>query len=118
MKFYEEHADKRDRFEIIAFHDARATSLDDMDTQLKSRNIIDQHWGGKHLPFPILHDASGDTIRSMGIRAFPTLLLVDPDGKLVATRANQAMLLEKLTGGDKADDDKPAENPIEKSPES
>lgn len=81
MKLYEEHKDQRDRFEILAFHDARAKTFEELDGKLEP--IIKDKWGGKALPFPILLDPSGDTIKDWGIRAFPTMILIDPEGKLV-----------------------------------
>lgn len=81
MKFYEDHKDQRDRFEILAFHDARAKTLEELDEKLKP--IIRDKWGGKELPFPILLDASGETIKALGVRGFPTVILIDPEGRLV-----------------------------------
>ncbi|KAF0245657.1 MAG: hypothetical protein FD180_1435 [Planctomycetota bacterium] len=93
MEFYEKHKDQRDRFEILAFHDARAKSFEELDEKLKP--IIRDKWGGKSLPFPILLDASGDTIRKLGIHSFPTVILINPEGKLVKG-GGEAMLEEEL----------------------
>ena len=81
MKFYEEHKDQRDKFEILAFHDARAKTFAELDEKLKP--IIADKWGGKPLPFPILLDATEETIKAWEIRAFPTIIVIDPEGKLV-----------------------------------
>lgn len=93
MKFYEEHKDQRDRFEILAFHDARAKTFAELDEKLKP--IIKDKWGGKELPFPILLDDSGDTIKTLGVRGFPTVILIDPEGKLVKG-GSEEMLEEEL----------------------
>ncbi len=83
MEFWDEHAS--DRFEILAFHDASVESLAEMDRELDRRRIREMAWGGRDLPFPVLFDESGTTLRQYGVRAFPTTLLVDPEGRLVGT---------------------------------
>ena len=91
MEFYEDHAADRDRFEILAFHDGRAKSFEELDEKMAP--IEQVKWKGKKLPFPILLDASGDTVREWGVRSFPTLLLIDPEGKLV--KGGTMEMLEK-----------------------
>jgi thiol-disulfide isomerase/thioredoxin len=81
ISLYEARADQRDKFEIIAIHDKRVQSFVDLDEKLKK--IKARYWQGKDLPFPVLLDATGKTCETFGIRAFPTGLLIDPDGKLV-----------------------------------
>jgi HEAT repeat protein len=81
MKFYEEFEDRRDDFEILAFHDDKAQSFAQLDTALAP--IRKQVWGGKELPFPILLDHTGTTLRELGIDSFPTTIVLDPEGKLV-----------------------------------
>ncbi len=81
IDFYEDHAADRGKFEVIAFHDPAAKDFDQLDAKLKP--IIAKTWAGRPLPFPILLDTTRETIESWGIRAFPTVLLVDPDGHLV-----------------------------------
>lgn len=49
---------------------------------LKEKGIIEKRWAGRPLPFPVLLDSTGATIKNFGIRAYPTILLIDPDGKL------------------------------------
>ncbi|MEK7469968.1 MAG: hypothetical protein AAB074_21580 [Planctomycetota bacterium] len=93
MDFYEKHKDQRDRFEILAFHDARAKTFEELDEKLKP--IIKDKWQGKSLPFPILLDASGDTIKKLGIHSFPTVILIDPEGNLVKG-GSEARLEEEL----------------------
>ena len=93
MKFYREYRDQRDRFEILAFHDAQVKSFDELDSKLK--NIVKEKWNGRPLPFPILLDATGETVREWGIRSFPTTLLIDPEGNLHGN-ADVRILKEKL----------------------
>jgi hypothetical protein len=59
-------------------------SLDELDQKLKERNIIDGRWGGKTLPFPILLDPSGETLKMWRIRGFPTMYLIDPKGNVAS----------------------------------
>jgi hypothetical protein len=93
IDFYEDHKADRDKFEILAFHDAQAKTFDDLDKKLEP--IIKNTWSGRPLPFPILLDSTGKTIEAFGVRAFPTMLLIDPDGKLVG-EANEEVLEKNL----------------------
>ena len=68
MKLYEKFEEKRDRFEILALHDTRAKTLEEMDEKLA--RVIRERWGGKELPFPILMDATGQTIKRYGIHKY------------------------------------------------
>lgn len=90
IEFYERHADQRDRFEILAFHDGSAKTLDEVDQ--KTKDVREKLWK-KPLPFPVLLDASGQTTKRWGVHMFPTTVLIDPDGKLV--RGGSEKLLEQ-----------------------
>lgn len=81
IDFYHEHPDD-ERFAIIAFHNDSVKTLEELDTKL--RTIREKHWGGRALPFTVLLDSTGDTIKRFGIRGYPTSLLLDPEGRLVA----------------------------------
>src|SRR5437868_8450457 len=89
MDLYDAHRDHRDKFEILAFHDATAKDFPELDEKLKP--IIRNTWRGKSLPFPILLDSTGESIKAFGIRAFPTTILIDPDGKLVGEAGEDAL---------------------------
>ena len=93
MKLYEKHKDARDKFEILAFHDATVKTLAEMDRKLE--RTIAKKWNGKTLPFPVLLDASGATIKQLEIRSFPTIVLIDPEGRVVKD-GGETMLAEKL----------------------
>jgi hypothetical protein len=98
IDFYEEHAADRNKFEILAFHDPKAKDFQQLDERLKP--IVARTWGGRPLPFPILLDTTGETIENFGVRAFPTLLLIDPDGHLVRLSVEEhaeEFLASKLT---------------------
>lgn len=93
MNLYETHKDKRDQFEILAFHDASVKNFQELDKHLKS--IISSKWNGKMLPFPILLDSTRKTIKNYGINSFPTLILIDPKGRVVPG-GDEHELAEKL----------------------
>jgi hypothetical protein len=93
IDLYEAHKKDRDKFEILAFHDGTVKDFAELDTKLEGPRK--KYWAGRDLPFPILLDASGQTIKDWGIHAFPTTLLIDPEGKLVG-QAGEAELEKKL----------------------
>ena len=84
MKMYDEFKDIRDKFEIFAFHDTRAKTWEEYDEKIKP--VIEKRWKGKKLPFPVLLDATGKTIKSFGISAYPTLVIIDPEGNILKGR--------------------------------
>ncbi len=99
IKFYEEHAAERDRFVLIAFHDPSVKSLAEMEGQLQKQKIPQKFWGGRMLPFPVLLDSTGQTIRAWGIKVFPTQALIDPQGRLFRVQPGgglEELLAEKL----------------------
>ena len=96
MDLYARHADQRDRFEILALHDTGAKTFAELDPQLAKLQA--DAWDGRTLPFPILLDSTGESLKNFGIEAFPTEVLIDPEGNVV--RGGSADLLEeKLKGG-------------------
>ena len=92
VRLYRKYADRRDRFEILAFHDATVDTLEELDGLLKP--IAAELWEGEPLPFPILLDTTGKTVQRYGIPGYPTLVLIDPDGRIV--RASQERELERI----------------------
>jgi len=93
MKLYQEFSDLREHFEILAFHDPSAKDFAKLDPKLlKFRKHL---WKGKDLPFPILLDSTGKTVKTYGISGFPTLILINPDGKVVRGGSDR-MLEQKL----------------------
>jgi len=81
MALYDEFKDRRKDFEILAFHDAQATSLEDLDA--KVAQVKAEAWGGRDLPFPILLDTTGETLKTFDVDAFPTVVAIDPKGNIV-----------------------------------
>jgi thiol-disulfide isomerase/thioredoxin len=90
---YEDYAGQRDKFAILAIHERGVKSFAELDKKLPK--IKDRYWQGKDLPFPILLDATGATAKLYGISAYPTHILIDPDGKLVG-ETEAAELTAKL----------------------
>jgi hypothetical protein len=99
MELYDKHADKRDRFQILAFHDPRAETLRELDEKLEP--IRKLHWKGRDLPFPVLLEPSGKTLERWGIRSFPTFVLIDPQGRVV--RLATVEMLDRILSGLKED---------------
>jgi hypothetical protein len=93
IDFYELHKDARDKFEIVAFHVGNEKSFDEIDKNLTSFRQL--YWFDRHLPFPSLIDSTGKTAKLYGVTAFPTTVLIDPDGKLVGN-ATEEQLEAKL----------------------
>ena len=85
----------RAHFEILAFHDATVDSLEELQTKLVP--IGQEYWGTRQLPFPVLTDSTGTTIERYGIARFPTLVLIDSEGRIVdSTSGDGSRLLERL----------------------
>ena len=93
IDLYEAHKKDRNQFEIIAFHDGTVKDFADLDKKMESPK--QKYWNGRDLPFPILLDATGQTIKDWGVHGFLTTLLIDPEGKLVG-EAGEIALAEKL----------------------
>jgi thiol-disulfide isomerase/thioredoxin len=95
MRFYEEHAAQRDQFEILSIcidYEGELKSMADVDRALAP--IVKHVWGGKTLPFPILLDPTFKTWERFGLPGLGTVILIDPDGKLM--KGDEAILAEKL----------------------
>lgn len=81
MDFADEHAAARDRFEILTIHDPQATDFAMLDAKLEP--IVRRRWRGRRLPFPILLDTTGETVRNFGVIHWPTVVILDPEGRVV-----------------------------------
>jgi hypothetical protein len=89
IDLYEAHKEHRDKFEILAFHDGTVKDFAELDKKLERPRQA--YWGGRDLPFPVLLDATGQTIKDWGVRAFPTTVLIDPEGKLVGEAGEEEL---------------------------
>jgi hypothetical protein len=81
VDFFDDHAADRDKFVILAIHDPQAADFAMLDEKLKP--IVRRLWRGRPLPFPILLDATGKTGKDWGIAHWPTVILLDPEGRVV-----------------------------------
>lgn len=79
MEFHEKHA-PRDEVQILAFHKHNIKTFEELEAELEP--IIREVWHGKTLPFPILLDATRQTIANFGISYYPTAVFIDPEGKV------------------------------------
>ncbi|MCB9894849.1 MAG: TlpA family protein disulfide reductase [Planctomycetes bacterium] len=95
MKLWDEHKDQQDKFAIIAIHNPhkQAPTFEKLDALLESRGTL-KKWG-QNLPFTVALDNSGETVKTYGIEAYPTQVLIDPDGNVVAG-GSEHMLEQKL----------------------
>jgi thiol-disulfide isomerase/thioredoxin len=93
IDIYDRHKDHRDKFEILAFHVGYAKNFQEYDQFIKEAKK--NFWKDKDLPFPLLLDATEQTMKSFGISSFPTKILIDPDGKLVG-EVNEYELEKRL----------------------
>jgi AhpC/TSA family len=94
IKFYEEHQPQRDRFEILSLCiavEGELRSVADLDKRLQS---IVKHVWGKPQPFPVLLDPSFTTWERFGLPGLGTVILIDPEGKLM--KGDESVLAEKL----------------------
>lgn len=81
MALYDEFKDRRKDFEILAFHDTKAATLEDLEGKIAPLKA--EVWGGRDLPFPILLDPTGETLRTFDVNAFPTVIAIDTKGNIV-----------------------------------
>ncbi len=94
VKFYEDHRGERHRFEIIAFcvePEGKIKSMADVDKQMQP--LVDHVWG-KPLPFPVMLDPTFATWERFGVPGSGTVILIDPEGRLV--RGDETVLAAKL----------------------
>lgn len=78
IDFYRQHEAQRGRFEILAVHSPDGQSFAAIGDAYEHLLKV---WG-QAIPFPLLFDATGATHERWGIAAYPTTLLIDPEGKL------------------------------------
>jgi peroxiredoxin len=87
MAFYEAHKAQRDRFEVLAFccdFEERLKNISELEKELAP--VKKAVWGGRDLPFPVLMDNTFQTYEQFGLEGSgvsSSLLLIDPEGKLV-----------------------------------
>jgi hypothetical protein len=92
VDLYEGRAKDRDKFEIIAFHDPSVKDFKGLDERLQ---VAKEWYWRRDLPFPVLLDSTGQTLKDFGIRGLPTMLLIDPENKVFGP-VRQEKFEEKL----------------------
>jgi hypothetical protein len=81
MEFHEQHPELRDRYEIITFHGQGAKTYKELAPHLAK---LEKDVWKRAFPFPILFDETEQALKDWGIVAYPTLVLIDPEGRVVA----------------------------------
>lgn len=85
IEIQEQYRELADRFQILAMHDTTVAGFDQLDQ--KTERVRRSHWRGRDLPFPVLLDSTGATLVRYGVQAFPTSVLIDPEGRIAGTHA-------------------------------
>ncbi len=101
MKIYDEYPDQRDKFQIFAFHHDTAGKVKNIsDMEAMNADNVKNLWKGRDLPFPVLLDSTGKTMKDWDIHAWPTLIIINPQGKVDSVRvgAGSEEYLIKLMG--------------------
>lgn len=111
FKFAKENQADSGKFVILTFHQGRSEkTLAECKAQFDRLN--EKTWKFDKFPFPIVMDASGETVRNFKIQGYPTTVLIDPSGAIVETDVGagrgicEARLLSELKK--KAEDGKGA----------
>jgi len=79
FRFAAKHAKDRERFEILTVHHELPDGKSHLETDLPK---LLKRWERDEFPFPILADPDEHAIEAFGVTAFPTLVFVDPEGKI------------------------------------
>ena len=83
FKFAEENKALADHFAILTFHQGqREKTLAECQGQFD--RLKKDLWKIDKFPFPIVMDSTGETLTKLKVRAFPTCILIDPEGNLVS----------------------------------
>ncbi|HET6878715.1 MAG TPA: redoxin domain-containing protein [Pirellulales bacterium] len=85
FRFSKQHANDRERFEIITVHHdipEQKLGLDAALPQLVERWQSTKDLDQGEFPFPIVIDKTGRTVEAYGISGFPTSVFIDPEGRI------------------------------------
>jgi hypothetical protein len=93
MEFHEKHPELRDKYEIVTFHGHGAKSIEELRPHLTQ---LEENVWKRKFPFPILLDNTEETVKNWGIFAYPTVVLIDPQGRVAATRGAFQRLQKEL----------------------
>jgi thiol-disulfide isomerase/thioredoxin len=81
IDFYANRRAQRSKFELLLLHDSTQKTVAALNREIAK--LVRSDWHGKALPFPVLLDYAGKTVTEYGITAFPTQVLIDPQGRIV-----------------------------------
>jgi hypothetical protein len=79
-KFYKEHKDEKEHFEIVAIE---IMSKNEAALKKSLKKLEKKLWKGEALPFPVMLDDSRATSKAYKVQAYPTCYLINPEGKIV-----------------------------------
>lgn len=97
FKFADEYKAYKDKFVILTFQYGNGKdTFAELDPEVE--RLCKTKWNIDKFPFPIMLDKSGKTLRALGVNAFPTAILIDPTGRIVANAHHgiDTMLGEEL----------------------
>ena len=80
MEFYEKHPEMRSKYAVVTVHGPGAKTLAELAPHLTK---LEAEVWKKPFPFPILFDSTESNLKTWGIIAYPTTVLIDPDGNVV-----------------------------------
>ncbi|MBK8915456.1 MAG: redoxin family protein [Phycisphaerales bacterium] len=95
MDFVEKNKKQSDHFVVLTYHETNRGVTTAEELAPKLDELKQRRWKGRDLPFPVLFDTSGSTFKSYGIRAFPTTVLIDPEGKIATTELGHEGKVER-----------------------
>lgn len=83
FKFADEYKSYSDKFVILTFqHGNGKDTFAELDPIVEG--FCSTKWNIPKFPFPIMLDSTGKTIAALGVRGFPTAILIDPNGRIFA----------------------------------
>ncbi len=85
MRFADKYAAQKDQFVILTFHAPDVGNYEALEPHLK--RLRESVWQGRGLPFPVLLDGTRRTVKAWKVRSYPTVFVIDPEGKLVYAHA-------------------------------
>ncbi|QOJ14304.1 MAG: redoxin domain-containing protein [Planctomycetia bacterium] len=95
MDFAEKHKGQKDHFVIITFHETNRGVTNPEELAPKLESLKQSRWKGRDLPFPVFFDTTGQTLQAYRVRAFPTCVLIDPEGRIATSEVGHEGKVER-----------------------
>lgn len=95
MEFAEKHKDQADHFRIVTIHETNRGVTNVAQLTPRLEQLEKSRWKGKKFPFPVIFDTSGTMLQSYGVSAFPTIVLIDPEGNLAVHEVGHSGQVER-----------------------